>query len=269
MTKFRIFLTLVVVILPVIISAQNLNNYIKPIKVDEFGEIQYSDMMARLDSAVIELQNNPTSLMTVISYRDAATPIGKTIRTFKFMKHYLTVSRGIDSSRVKFIDGGETEAGFIFQIWNIPAGAKEPELLKLISDSINNTKIAREFDDDYYGFGESESEYADGDTFTEFADVIKREPDSTAYVILYPTYYKYNDSDVNSAGETDSLRKINRVKVDITRRLRKVGVPLSKIKIVNGGYRDFRQVELWILPKGVKPPVATPNAFPKFKNRRG
>lgn len=237
-------------------------------KIDEFGALNYSDMMARLDPAAIQLQNDPSSQMNIISYRDAATPIGKTIRTFKFMKQYLTLNRGIDSNRLKFIDGGETKAGFVFQIWIIPAGGKEPELLKPISDSINDTKIARKFDSDYYGFDEPGSEYADGDTFMEYAERIKRESNSTAYVILYPTYYKYNDSDANSAGEIDSPRKTNRVKADISKRLRKAGIPLSKIKIVNGGYRDFRQVELWILPKGVEPPAATPNAFPKVTRKK-
>lgn len=250
------------------VSAQELPPTImQSVKIDEFAGINYSDLMARLDQAAMQMQNDPASKMTIISYRDSETPVGKTIRTFKFMKNYLTRNRGIDSSRMKFIDGGETEAGFVFEVWIVPAGTEEPVPLKPINNSLNNPRIARKFDSDYYPLGDSD-EYSDGDTFTEYAEKIKREPSSTAYVILYPTYYKYDDSDESTAA-IDSPRKISQAKVALSRKLRKAGIPASRFKIVNGGYRDYRQVELWILPKGVAPPAATPNAFPKIQRKSG
>lgn len=250
------------------ISAQDLIYQPKAQQVDEFGAIQYSDIMARLDATAIQLQDDPTSEMFVIAYRNALIPIGKVIRNFKFMKNYLTRNRGLDPSRLKFIDGGETRAGFAFQIWIVPAGAEAPELLKPVGNSLKNTTIARKFDDDYYAYNDGD-EYFDGDTFAEFSEKIKSEPDSIAYVILYPEYIEYGDESEKPVIRKDSLRKTNRVKVDISKRLRKTGLPLSKIKIVNGGYRDYRQVELWILPKGVAPPASMPNQFPKSKGKIG
>lgn len=266
----RILLTLVLLFVPIIVSAQDLLPEPKARLLDEFGALQISDIKARLDPAALEMQNDPASTMIIISYRGQGDPIGKTIRNLRMMRTYLIRSRGLDPSRLNMIDGGEIESGFKFQFWIVPAGAKAPELLKSNRNSLENTKIARKFDEYYYAFEDLEYDYWDGDTFKEFAALIKKEPDSIAYVILYPEYNKYGDENDKPVIRMDSLRKVNRITADIRIKLnRKNGIPLSKLKIVNGGYRDYRQVELWILPKGIQPPIATPNAFPKFKRKSG
>lgn len=248
------------------IAAQDSFQTPKAQLIDEFGMIPYSDIMARLDTFIYQLQNDPSSMAVIISYyNNEKAPIGKVIRNFNFMRNYMTRNRGIDPSRLNFTNGGENDAGFKIQLWYVPAGAQLPSIEKSQNDYITNTKIARKFDDAYYAFTDLEYDYWDGDSFKEFSDILKKEPNSIAYVILYPEYNKYGDENDKPVVRKDSLRKTNKVIADIRKNLRKVAIPAAKIKIVNGGYRDYRQVELWILPKGVPSPAATPNQFPKKK----
>lgn len=265
------FLLIALVFSSIVIYTQQPSNFPKPQQVDEFGEILLTDIKARLDGLAVSLQNDPNSRMLIIAYRSAKIPVGKITRNFYFMKQYLTRNRGIDPSRLQFIDGGEAKSELTFQIWIVPAGAFPPELLKPVSNSLENSKIARKFDELYYAYKDLDYEYWDGDSFDEFSELLKKETDSIAYVILYPQYEKYGNEDDNEKPviRKDSSKTTNSVIANIRKNLRKVGISLSKIKIVNGGYRDFRQIELWILPKGVEPPAATPNAFPKIQRKSG
>jgi hypothetical protein len=46
------------------------------------------------------------------------------------------------------------------------------------------------------------------------------------------------------------------------------GIPLEKIIVVDGGYREEPVAELWIVPEGASAPKNAPTFIPK-KNRRG
>jgi hypothetical protein len=267
-------LILTFVFLAVRVSSQETFDYrspdfSKPYKLDEFGLIPTSDIKARLDPFGLILQTNPNLKGVIIGYRSKADPVGKLIRNFHIMRVYLTLNRGLDPKRLVILDGGETSFGFGFQFWVTPPG-QMPELLKPTSDTLNDTSIARKFDDYYYAFGDLEYDYWDGDSLKEYTDAVKKESDSIAYVIFYPEYSTYGDENEKPVVRRDSLRKISRIKADIVKNLKAYKLPSTKIKVVNGGYRDNRFVELWILPKGVEPPAATPNAFPKVirKKRR-
>ena len=45
------------------------------------------------------------------------------------------------------------------------------------------------------------------------------------------------------------------------------GVPVSRIRTIDGGYRKRRSVELWIVPAGEPLPIPTPNSFPPLRAR--
>jgi len=40
-----------------------------------------------------------------------------------------------------------------------------------------------------------------------------------------------------------------------------------RIKTINGGYREWQAIELWLVPKGEKPPKSTPETFPGKKRK--
>jgi len=46
------------------------------------------------------------------------------------------------------------------------------------------------------------------------------------------------------------------------------GIHPSRVVIVNGGYREGRVLELWIVPPGAPLPKPTPKAFPPKRKKR-
>lgn len=93
---------------------------INPRKTDEFGALQNDDIKARLDSFAVELQNDPSATATIFNY---GTP-AQVRRREALMRTYLTSNRGIDASRLNFVNAG---AGDIkTELWVVPAGATAP-----------------------------------------------------------------------------------------------------------------------------------------------
>jgi hypothetical protein len=111
---------------------------------DEMGQVNCEDAKARLDNWAIELQNNPNTKGYIIFYG------GKSYRNYVYNKKakqyigvmlspkhgeakariapwkpYLTINRGIDSSRIEVIDGGYREEPTT-ELWIVPTGAKPP-----------------------------------------------------------------------------------------------------------------------------------------------
>ena len=75
-------------------------------KIDEFGEIEWSDLMARLDNFAIELQNDPTAQGYIIAYGGRVGRRGEALKRASRAKGYLTNVRGIPAGQVVIIDGG-------------------------------------------------------------------------------------------------------------------------------------------------------------------
>ena len=95
-------------------------------KLDEFGDIQASDLIARLDNLAIQLQNEPTARGFLIVYRERRDMPGLSNRFAHRMKDYLVNTRGLSAERVVTVDGGI--AGCLTQeLWIVsPGGAPKP-----------------------------------------------------------------------------------------------------------------------------------------------
>lgn len=91
-----------------------------PNKIDEFGALQNDDIKARADNLAVALQNDPSATGTIINY---GTP-AQVRRREALMRTYLTVKRGIDASRLTFINGGTGDIKT--ELWVVPAGAPQP-----------------------------------------------------------------------------------------------------------------------------------------------
>lgn len=89
-------------------------------KLDEFGALQNDDIKARLDPFAVQLQNDPSSTGTIINY---GTP-AQVRRREALMRTYLTRNRGIDASRLTFVNGGTGDIKT--ELWIVPAGATPP-----------------------------------------------------------------------------------------------------------------------------------------------
>ena len=75
---------------------------------------------------------------------------------------------------------------------------------------------------------------------------LQSDPSTSAYIIAY-------------GGRTSPL---GQVEVLMTRArdylVSQRGIDASRIVVMNGGFREDDSVELWMVPSGAKPPLATP-----------
>jgi hypothetical protein len=79
-----------------------------------------------------------------------------------------------------------------------------------------------------------------------FAVALDNEPGSQAYIIVY---------DDTNTRKPAARQRGERAKNYL---VKERGLPKTRIVVVNGGHRDKRSVELFIVPLGALPPTATP-----------
>lgn len=265
MPKQFLFAAFIALLFSLTLFAQNQNEKPVALLVDEFDNYeQVSSVIARLENLAVQVQNQPDSRAYIVVYRHRAELPGKTERALEWAKLYLMANRGLEAERIVLVNGGVVSCPAT-QLWLVPNGATPKIKENLYRQVFEDTEAARKFDEYYFSFGKI---YIDIDTaygriyvdsLNAFTSEVKKEKDATAYVIVYPEY------EGRYIGKGDpphtAMRMSRKIRGDL---INKYKLAASKIRIVNGGYRRLRQVELWILPGGAHPPVATPNAFPKI-----
>ena len=99
----------------------------KPPLFDEFPTIANDDDKARLDGLAVELQNNPNVTGYVIMYAgtDKRSQTRTPERLTQMALDYLVKERGVDPSRVQFVQGG-TRPTTTYQIWLVSPGMQTP-----------------------------------------------------------------------------------------------------------------------------------------------
>jgi hypothetical protein len=83
-----------------------------------------------------------------------------------------------------------------------------------------------------------------------FASELRKEPDAVVYLIAYA-----GRNDNAGAAESHAYRLKSRLVKDY-------GLDDARIVTIDGGYRETRAVELFIVPAGSMPPTATPTINP-------
>lgn len=227
-------------------------------KVDEFGDILLTDIKARLDNFAIQLQQEAGARGFIIIYRTRHDLPGLNSRLAGRMKNYLVNLRGITADRVVVVDGG-VASSLVQELWIVPIGATPKPRDDVYTGQLTDTTSAWKFDEYYYPLPQGiddENEYM-GNSLEAFAEALRKYPNSQAYILAYPQYYRRGGYIDRS---NTALRMLRAVRANL---VNKYHIASSRIKVMNGGYRKLRQVELWIVPRGEHPPIATPNAFPK------
>jgi hypothetical protein len=243
-------------------------------KFDEFGDIQYSDLIARLDNFAIQLQNQPATKGFILVYRTRRDLPGLNHSLALRSKDYLVNTRGMRRERIVTVDGGEADC-MSQELWIVPAGTAPTQRGDAYQRYFPDLDTPRKFYEYYFEAQEREP----SDTFIDrassaeyleaFAGQLRKEPRASACIIVYAQYNPRPGLVDSGNYEPVPDVKLDPVAVASRRlalekkRLTEVyGVAPNRITLVNGGYRKQRAVELWIVPRGEHLPVATPNSYP-------
>lgn len=220
------------------------------LKFDEFGDIQASDLIARLDNLAIQLQNEPTTKAFLIVYRTRRDLAGLSNRYAHRMKGYMVHTRGISPDRVITVDGGEASC-LTQELWIVsPGGAPKPR-----PDAYSNSyqQSAYKFDEHYYAYPrepesgpywQDVSDYPVG-YLEAFGQELQKRPRSNGYLIAYKT-----------ARDRPNISR-SMLRHERSFLIKEFGIKPARIKTIDGGYRDVRTMELWITQGRGAVPIIT------------
>lgn len=231
--------------------------------IDSFGEIQWSDLMARLDNFAIELQNEPGARGLVAAYAVKHKFPGWPLRRANSCLDYLINTRGLDAARLSAVNGGlRGETGF--ELWVVPPGAEPPVKPYDASLLMSGEKSALLFDrfaitergdEDNSAYGLEPYPYSAG-LYKYFAEVLRADPSLRGYIIGYAA----------RRGPSATARRIaSLAKLTIAE---SHAISVGRVVAVGGGRREYKMMELWLVPPGSPLPKPTPEVFRSRRRRR-
>src|SRR5438046_1734355 len=91
---------------------------------DSYGAISWKLEKVHLDNFAIALQHDPNLIGCIIVYAGRRACVGEAKDRALRAKKYLVTSRGIQESRIKWLDGGYREDSTII-LQPVPSGAPE------------------------------------------------------------------------------------------------------------------------------------------------
>jgi hypothetical protein len=245
------------------------------LKFDDFGDVYPTDAAARLDNFANALQERPAARGFIIVYRSHRDLPGLNNRHLSWMRNYLINSRSLPAERVVGVDGGEASC-IAHEFWIVQPGATPKPREDAYPRGLKDADMARKFDEYHFTIDADQlvsypGEFQGG--LEGFAAALRKEPRALGYVIAYDGYVRTTEEE----GEGRRRRTYRYVKIDppgtAWKELRETratlarrhGIAASRIRLVRGGYRRWRAIEFWIVPRGADAPVPTPNVFPRVR----
>jgi hypothetical protein len=214
----------------------------------------------------------------IVTYRSRRDLPGISNRLAIRSKEYLINTRGLPEGRIATVDGGEADC-LAQEFWIVPPGTTPKPRDDAYQRSFPDLDSPRQIDEFGYDLRLPSKRTAamyptDADYLETFANELRRNKTALAYLIGYAHYSKKpqavsdEDYDVYFEPGIDPPKALQR-RLDFEKQtlVRAYGISPNRIRLVNGGYRKWRGLELWIVPRGERPPVPTPNSYPPGRGR--
>ncbi|MDQ2922572.1 MAG: hypothetical protein M3R52_13290 [Acidobacteriota bacterium] len=246
-------------------------------KFDEFGDIDSSYLKAILDNFAIQLENEPTAKGFIVVYRSRRDLPGLSHSLALGMKNYLVASRRLPKDRIVTVDGGVAMC-LTRELWIVPIGSTPPPRSDARIGYFHYSDAPWKFFEygflppEYYKrFAVPKDEDSDPEYLEAYANEVKNKRTNIACVIVYAQYNSHPGL-ADYSGNYEPSREVRLDPPGVARRRLELekryltgvyGIPASRIRTIDGGYRKHRGVELWIVPAGEPTPIPTPNSFPK------
>ena len=252
------------------------------VKFDEFGDVQWSDLIARLDNFTIQLMNQPDVTGFIVVYRTRRDLPGLSHALAIRAKEYLIMTRGLAKARISTVDGGTAEH-LTQELWIVPPGAAPAARDDARIGDLFDPEWAWKFYEhgflpwhDQKRFGVKRYPEIGAEELEAYANEVRKKPNRIASIVVYAQYdprrpfadWAGNYEPIRERAldpRNTARRELNLRKEILTR---EYGLPAPRIKLVDGGYRKRRAIEYWIVPAGEPLPIPTPNAFPFGRKRR-
>lgn len=235
-------------------------------QIDEFGDVLVTDWLARLDNFAVELQTNPSATGYIVAYVAPHRSPGWPLRRSQWARGYLITARNLDAARVQVVNGGYRDAEeHLYQLWAIEPGAKLPFTPSDFAAGLAREKKAYLFDRYlYYDIDPDETDISYGyrgyldekGFYASFAEALRQDPAARGCVIAYTTRRGRRGTDRRLAA---------RVKLGV---LKHYALGAERVVALGGGRRNYRIVELWIVPPGATLPKPTPDPPPGRRRLR-
>jgi hypothetical protein len=223
------------------------------VKVDEFEILGGCDFGARLDNFAIHLQQDADVDGYVISYGPAGIGSGSGNYNLAIIENYLVNSRGVEKERFKTVYGGRynKQTEIATELWLVPRGAEPPELKRYENTAKTFTGKFEEYETSDFGgeVAEGTGPYAGDPTLANFAEALRSQPETRAYIVAY--------SSPDAA--TGAWRRVAKNVADNLET--DFDIQADRIKMIFAGYDkklgEYREVkvQLWVLPNDAPPPV--------------
>lgn len=223
---------------------------------DEFGKICSEDLMSRYDGYMVRLYNEPSAMGYFVFYGEENFE-GRNLNFIEYLKSIYPTRRGFDKTKLVLRRGANRPQMHI-QFWVVPAGADAPKPVKeFVPEKIASTTLfdknwADLYRDEYSkrreiyvnGFYDLGCEFSPN--VKEFAEILFANPELTGYLVVYTKFGK-------------GAKRGNQVAAFAVRDLVKnYKVPRARLKTIYGDNREEPEIELWLVPKGDKPPAPKP-----------
>jgi hypothetical protein len=263
MSRLLVPLALVLALCPVAALARQGQQPTAARLIDSFGDqLLLTDIHARLDNFAVELQNAPGMNGFIVIYGARHKFPGMLGRRAQTYLDYLVNTRGFGAARVSLVNGGlrdETTTEF----WLAPHGAELPFKPFDLSTLMSGEKRPLPFD--RIGVAKrvgprdevEEEVYPDAlGLYNYLAEVLRADPGLSACVIGYTS----RRGALAAGQRIAASAKMAIVKTQ--------AVDVRRVVALGGGRREYKMVELWLVPPGAPMPVPTPTVRASRRKHR-